>query len=111
MRFFIVDDSKSAIILIRDPLKDLGHEVQFETDSTKAFERIKAARPDCCILDIMMPGVDGFALCKQLREVADLKGMRIIMVSAKAYEHDRNRAMELGANGYINKVAEQEHMI
>ena len=111
MRFFIVDDSMSAITMIRDPLKELRHEVQYETDSKLALERIVAFEPDCIILDIMMPGIDGLTLCKQLREQKSLAGARIIMVTAKPYEHDRNRAIELGANGYINKLLEHDHLI
>jgi CheY-like chemotaxis protein len=111
MRFFIVDDSKSAISLIRDPLQELGHEVDAETDSTRALERIRSFRPDCTILDIMMPGLDGLALCKLIRDDPELRHIRIIMVTAKAYEHDRKRALELGANGYINKLVEKEHLI
>jgi CheY-like chemotaxis protein len=111
MRFFIVDDSKSAISLIRDPLLELGHEVESETDSTQALERIRWSRPDCIILDIMMPGIDGLTLCKQIRDEPELRSMRIIMVSAKAYEHDRKRAMELGASGFINKLSEKDHLI
>ncbi len=111
MRFFIVDDSKSAITLIRDPLLELGHEVESETDSTKAFERIRWSKPDCAILDIMMPGIDGLALCKMIRDDPELRHTRIIMISAKAYEHDRKRAIELGATAYLNKLADKENMI
>jgi CheY-like chemotaxis protein/phosphoribosyl 1,2-cyclic phosphodiesterase len=111
MRFFIVDDSKSAISTIRDPLQELGHEVDAETDSTRALERIRWFKPDCAILDIMMPGVDGLALCKLIRDEPELRATRVIMVTAKAYEHDRKRAMELGASGFINKLVEKDHLI
>ncbi|HUS24842.1 MAG TPA: response regulator [Candidatus Binatia bacterium] len=111
MRFFIVDDSESMIMLIREQLVALGHEVEGETDSTRALADIRRSKPDCTILDIMMPGVDGLTLCKQLRELPELKAMKIIMVSAKPYEHDRNRARELGANGYVNKIAERDTLI
>ncbi len=111
MRFFIVDDSKSMIEMLRVPLIELGHEVMSETDSTLALSGILASKPECVVLDIMMPGVDGLTLCKQLRERPELRSLRIIMMSAKAYEQDRNRAMQLGANGYINKLAERDHMV
>jgi phosphoribosyl 1,2-cyclic phosphodiesterase len=111
MRFFIVDDSKSAISLVRDPLLELGHEVESETDSTKALERIRWSKPDCAVLDIMMPGIDGLALCRLIREDPDLSGVRVIMLSAKAYEHDRRRAIELGASGFLNKLADKDHLI
>ena len=111
MRFFVVDDSKSAISAIRDPLQELGHEVEAETDSTRALERIRFYKPDCAVLDIMMPGVDGFALLGQIRKEPELRGLRVIMVSAKAYEHDRKRAVELGAAGFINKLVEKANLI
>lgn len=111
MRFFLVDDSITAIALVRQQLLELGHQVETETDSTKALSRIEAARPDVVILDIMMPGVDGLDLCRQVRSSAQLKGVRIIVMSAKPYEHDRNRAMELGANGFINKISDRDHLL
>ncbi len=111
MRFFIVDDSKLVTGLLHDQLQELGHEVEEETDSTRALARILKSKPDCAVLDIMMPGVDGLTLCKQLREQPALKALRIIMLTAKPYESDRNRAMQLGANGYINKIAEAEHVL
>jgi len=111
MRFFIVDDSRIALSLVREPLQELGHEVDTETDSTKALERIRWANPDCIILDIMMPGIDGLALCKQIRDDPELRKSRIIMLSAKAYEHDRKRAMELGAAGFINKLTDKENLL
>lgn len=111
MRFFIVDDSKSAISLVRDPLLELGHEVESESDSAKALERIRWSKPDCAVLDIMMPGIDGLALCRLIRDDPELSGVRVIMLSAKAYEHDRKRAIELGASGFLNKLADKDHLI
>ncbi|MGH8530754.1 MAG: response regulator [Nevskiales bacterium] len=111
MRFFIVDDNKLVIGLLRASLTDLGHEVDSETDSTRALAKIRKAKPDCAVLDIMMPGVDGLSLCKQLREQPELKGMRIVMLSAKAYEADRNRALQLGADGYVDKIADKDHIL
>ncbi len=111
MRFFIVDDNKLVIGLLRASLTDLGHEVDSETDSTRALARICKAKPDCVVLDIMMPGVDGLTLCKQLREQPELKGLRIAMLSAKPYEADRSRAMQLGANGYVDKIADKDHIL
>jgi phosphoribosyl 1,2-cyclic phosphodiesterase len=58
-----------------------------------------------------MPGLDGLALCKLLRERPELRDMRIIMLTAKPYEHDRARAMQLGANGFLNKIADKDHLL
>lgn len=111
MRFFVVDDSKSALALICAELEGVGHEAESESDSTRALERILNSRPDCVILDIMMPGLDGLTLLSQLRARPELKSTRILMLTAKPYEHDRKRAMDLGANGYINKIAERDNLL
>ncbi len=110
MKFLVVEDSKVFAVMFRQLLEKAGHEVEVELDSTKALERLKAARPDCVLLDIMMPGVDGLSLLQDIRQSlgADLK---VIIISAKPYEADRETAKKLGASGYINKVTEQDRLL
>ena len=59
--------------------------------------------PDCVLTDIMMAGLDGMQLIKQIKDEAALKDTKIIVVSSKTYEYDQRRAMELGADGFITK--------
>jgi len=64
---------------------------------------IKTGQPDCLIVDIMMPEMDGLELCRKVKSDPDTAHIRVIVLSAKTYEFDRSRAREMGAEGYLTK--------
>ena len=101
--YFVVDDDPSITLMVESLLTENGLQVEVCNDSTQAFNKIINSKPHCIILDIMMPGIDGLELCRQLREQPSLANTCIIMFSAKSYELDRKKAYEFGANGYIQK--------
>lgn len=103
MKFFIVDDDPDTLALVSRLLTDAGHEVVVRASSSGAIRDIPDARPDCVITDVMMPVMDGFELMRELRRRPELSAMKIVVLSAKAYDFDRRRAKELGADGYITK--------
>lgn len=103
MKFFLVDDDPDSLALVTRLLAGAGHEVIVRSSSVEALREIPQARPDCVITDIMMPGMDGFELTRELRRRDELRAMRIVVLSAKTYEFDRRRARELGADGYLTK--------
>ena len=103
MKFFIVDDDKDTLTLLKRLLEGAGHQVDLCESGSDALKRIPAARPDCVITDVMMPGMDGFELTRELRRRPELAQMKIVVLSAKTYEFDRRRAKELGADGYLSK--------
>jgi len=103
MKFFIVDDDPDTLALVARLLTDAGHEVTVRASSNGALRDIPEARPDCVITDLMMPGMDGFELTRELRRKPELAGMKIMILSAKSYDFDRRRAKEMGADGYITK--------
>ena len=102
-RVFIVDDDEVILKLLEAVLLKAGFDVQTTSNSETALQAIEDTRPDVVISDLMMPEVDGFALCKGVRESPNLKDTRFIVVSAKAYSSDESRTLELGADGYIRK--------
>jgi CheY-like chemotaxis protein/phosphoribosyl 1,2-cyclic phosphodiesterase len=103
MKFVVVDDDPDILSVLGRVLRDGGHAAELCGSGAEALKRIPAFRPDCVITDIMMPGMDGFELTRELRGRADLAGLKIIVLSAKTYEFDRRRARQLGADGYIAK--------
>ena len=103
MKFYIVDDDPEILGLLRHVLEAAGHAVVSSESSQQALKEIPGVRPDCVITDLMMPGIDGFELCRELRRRPELEAMKIIVLSAKSYDFDRRRARELGADGYIVK--------
>ena len=103
IKFFLVDDDPGVVEIISGYLKQENAVVNSTTSSTEAFEQIVAQKPDCVILDIMMPELDGLELCKQLRRESILNDLKIVILSGKSYEFDRSRAFSFGADGYFLK--------
>ena len=101
--FIVVEDDPEMAEFITVLLQADGHEASFILDSANAAEKIAEAKPDCVLLDMMMPGVDGIELCQQLRQNPETQDVKLIVVTAKTYAFDRKRAFECGVDGYITK--------
>ena len=99
-RILIVEDEESIAELEKDYLELSGFEVEIENNGETGLKRGMEEDFDLLILDLMLPGVDGFEICKKIREV---KNTPIIMVSAKKDDIDKIRGLGLGADDYITK--------
>ena len=99
-RILIVDDELSIIKFLRATLKAENYEVLTAMDGAEALQTIEMELPDLVILDIMMPKMDGFEVCRRLREWSQIP---IIMLSARGDEGDKVKCLELGADDYITK--------
>ncbi len=99
-KILIVEDEESIADLEKDYLELSGFEVELEHDGTKGLERALNEDFDMYILDLMLPGVDGFEICKKIRET---KNTPILMVSAKKDDIDKIRGLGLGADDYVTK--------
>ena len=99
-RILIVEDEVAIADLEKDYLELSGFEVEIENDGTKGLERALHEEFDLFILDLMLPGVDGFEICKKIREI---KNTPILMVSAKKDDIDKIRGLGLGADDYVTK--------
>ena len=99
-RVLIIEDEVAIAELEKDYLELSGFEVEIENDGNKGMERALKEEFDMYILDLMLPGVDGFEICKKIREV---KNTPILMVSAKKDDIDKIRGLGLGADDYITK--------
>lgn len=96
----IVEDEKRMQDIVSDYLKKDGHKVILADDGIEALTVLKNNPVDLMILDIMMPNMDGYSVCKQAREISSLP---IIMLTAKQEEADKLRGYELGADDYVTK--------
>ena len=99
-KILIVEDEESIAELEKDYLELSGFEVEIENNGRVGLERALQEEFDLFILDLMLPGVDGFEICKKIRES---KNTPIIMVSAKKDDIDKIRGLGLGADDYITK--------
>lgn len=97
---FIVDDEKNIRDLIKKFLVSEGYEVTLFKDGLNLVDKIKSIKPDLIVLDVMMPGIDGLELCKEIRKISLVP---IIFVSAKDEEIDKILGLELGADDYLAK--------
>lgn len=99
----IVDDDPVMSETMKSLLADEGHDVVVITSGKEALDKIPDIKPDCVLLDLMMPGIDGFSVIQELTKNERLANTRYIVVSAKAYEFDRQQAFRHGAHGYLTK--------
>ena len=99
-RILIVEDEVDIADLEKDYLELSGFEVEIENDGTSGLARALAEDFDLFILDLMLPGMDGFEVCKEIRE---RKNTPILMVSAKKDDIDKIRGLGLGADDYVTK--------
>ena len=99
-RILIVEDEKDIAELEKDYLELSGFEVEIAGNGTEGLEKALNEDFDLYILDLMLPGVDGFEICKRIRDVKDTP---ILMVSAKRDDIDKIRGLGLGADDYVTK--------
>lgn len=98
-----VDDDETIQRLLQVNLEMEGYEVVIAGDGTEALERARELHPDLILLDVMMPEVDGWEVCRRLRDDPDLEDVPVVFLSARAQEADVERGTELGADAYITK--------
>lgn len=99
----VVDDEPTARSMLRLILVRAGYYVREAKDGYEALEAVKREMPDLMILDIMMPGIDGFAVCEALRNEDKSADLPIIMLSARADAESINRGLSVGATEYLTK--------
>jgi two-component system alkaline phosphatase synthesis response regulator PhoP len=100
-RILIVDDEPSIVLALKDELVFEGFEVDSASDGPSALEKAREFKPDVMLLDLALPGLNGFEVCRQIRP--DMPGMWIIMITVRGDEVDRVMGLELGADDYVTK--------
>lgn len=99
----IVDDDENLLTISEVRLKASGYQIEKANNGLIALETVKRRRPDLIILDVMMPIMDGFSVCKQLKSDDDFKDIPIIFLSARDEESDIKFGYSLGAEAYLTK--------
>ena len=112
MRVLIVDDEQKNLILLRDFLTGLGHEVMAAENGKIALKMARANPPETIISDILMPVMDGFKLCHEWKKDSKLKNVPFIFYTATyTFEDDKKFALSLGADRFIVKPAPMKELI
>lgn len=102
-RILIVDDEPNIVLSLEFLMKKSGYEVTTATDGDQALAAVDRDNPDLVLLDVMMPRKDGYQVCQILRERTDLLDLRIVMLTAKGRDVEREKGLSLGADDYITK--------
>jgi DNA-binding response OmpR family regulator len=108
-KILIIEDEQSILMALEDDLGLEGHAVTGEADGVKGFARARAGGYDLIILDIMLPGLDGFEICKRLRGAGDTTP--ILVLTAKGQEVDKVVGLELGADDYVTKPFSRRELL
>ncbi|MDH5570565.1 MAG: response regulator [Gammaproteobacteria bacterium] len=107
----VVDDSQDTLELLAALLRRRDYTVRLADNGEDAIESVKQCRPDLILLDVMMPGMDGIEVCRQLKSDAGTRDIPIIFISALNDIHDKLRAFEAGGVDYIIKPFEEKEVI
>jgi twitching motility two-component system response regulator PilH len=102
-KILIAEDSATAAAVLKKALAPMGHTILVASDGEEAERQITAERPDLVILDIIMPKVNGFQLCRSIRQNPALADLKVIMVTSMDRESDRYWGMKQGADEYLTK--------
>ncbi|MEM0529205.1 MAG: response regulator transcription factor [Candidatus Pararuminococcus gallinarum] len=107
-KILVSDDDKNICELLRLYLEKEGYEVSIANDGTQAIAKFNAESPDMVLLDIMMPGLDGWQVCREIRKKSNCP---IIMITAKGETFDKVLGLELGADDYVVKPFDTKEIV
>jgi len=110
-RILVVDDEPSIARLIKMSLSVDGYEAVTATSGFEAMERVEEKKPDLVILDIMMPGMNGYEVCAELKSKPETLNIKVVFLTAKGDSGDAERGFTLGAVDYIIKPFDPEELL
>ena len=110
-RILIVDDDEMVLMALEELLRPEGYEVRAVSSGTEALKSLDQEDYDLLMLDIIMPEMDGFELCKRIRERQNYGEKPIVFLTAKSRDEDRAQGLEAGANLFLSKPISPEKLL
>jgi DNA-binding response OmpR family regulator len=111
MRILVADDDPVILRLLQVNFALEGYQVDTAARGEEALDKAKEHHPDVILLDVMMPGLDGWEVCRRLKEDQATSGIPVIFLSARAQDQDRRRGYELGVAAYVTKPFDPGELI
>ena len=102
-KVLIVDDEPNIVVSLEFLLKQAGYETEVARDGQGALDAAKVFSPDLVLLDVMLPGIDGYEVLRAIRSRSENTGMKVILLTARGREVDRLKGLDLGADLYFTK--------
>ncbi len=110
-RILAVDDSPTILAMLEEILVAAGYEVLTAEDGAQALESARAEMPDLILLDVMLPKLDGYRVCRLLKFDQKYKNIPVIMLTAKTEEQSMATGLRTGADQYLTKPVEPERLL
>lgn len=102
-RILIVDDEPNIVTSLEFLMRGSNYDVRVARNGEEALQLAASFRPNVVLLDVMMPQRSGFEVCQKIRENPGLRDVKIVMLTAKGREVEKDRGLDLGANAYVTK--------
>ncbi len=110
-KIFIIEDELDFLSTLRERLEFEGFVVATAVDGEEALKKIPQEKPDLILLDIMLPEMNGYQVCRELKSNPETKTIPVVVVTAKSQESDKFWAKETGADDYLTKPFEMEELL
>ena len=107
----VADDEPNIVLSLQFLMKQAGYDVRVARDGEEAIAMITERQPDLVLLDVMMPKKDGYQVCQTIRNTPEWNSMRIIMLTAKGREVEREKGIAMGADEYITKPFSTRYVV
>ena len=110
-KILVIEDDPSTSRLVEYTLRHHGYQLIMTTNGTEGLKKARSEGPDVVILDMMLPDIDGFEICRRLRAETSTANISILMFSARAQETDKDDGLKAGADDYLTKPAPYTEII
>ena len=110
-KILVIEDDPATLRLVDYSLRHKGYQVLTASNGLEGIRKARNEKPELIILDVMLPGMDGFEVCHRLRSEPDTAQLLILMFSAKAQEIDRDTGLKVGADDYLTKPVDPGELV
>ena len=111
IKVLMIDDDKKLCQLVADYLEPMGYEVAAAHDGAAGLEKALQGDYELLVLDVMMPGMDGFELCRHVKSTPQWRDIPIIMITSRTGAKHKEKAMEIGVDQYLGKPFQEEELV
>lgn len=107
----VVEDNKTEQLMLKEALEEKGYSVATAEDGEEALRMVAESMPQLILLDVVLPKINGFEVCRQLKAAADTQEIKIVLVTSKTQESDRYWGMKQGADAYLPKPFKEAELL
>ncbi|MFH0799823.1 MAG: response regulator [Pseudomonadota bacterium] len=111
MKILVIEDEEDTRLFLKDRLEMNGYEVDQARNGQEGLERVRESRPDLILLDVMLPKMNGYQVCRQLKQDEATRTLPIIILTAKAEESDQFWGKEIGCDDFVTKPFDLDELI